>query len=53
MVSPQSAVGSRQETVKVRGPAATNDGEVAVNWALQGHGILLRSEWDVAPYHGW
>jgi DNA-binding transcriptional LysR family regulator len=39
----------RQETVKVRGPAATNDGEVAVNWALQGHGILLRSEWDVAP----
>ena len=39
----------RQETVKVRGPAATNDGEVAVNWALQGHGILLRSEWEVAP----
>lgn len=40
---------NRQETVKVRGPAATNDGEVAVGWALQGHGILLRSEWDVAP----
>jgi DNA-binding transcriptional LysR family regulator len=39
----------RQETVKVRGLAATNDGEVAVNWALQGHGILLRSEWEVAP----
>ncbi|MEK7317440.1 MAG: LysR substrate-binding domain-containing protein, partial [Pseudomonadota bacterium] len=40
---------ARQETVKVRGMAATNDGEVAVNWALQGHGIVLRSEWEVAP----
>lgn len=39
----------RQETVKVRGPAATNDGETAVGWALQGHGILLRSEWEIAP----
>ncbi len=41
--------GGRQETVKVRGPAAANDGEVAVGWALQGHGIVLRSEWEVAP----
>jgi len=40
---------SRQETVKVRGPASTNDGEVALGWALQGHGILMRSEWEVAP----
>lgn len=38
------------ETVKVRGNLATNDGETAVNWALDGHGILLRAEWDIARY---
>lgn len=42
--------GTRQETVKVRGPLSTNDGEAALAWALDGHGIVLRSEWDVAPY---
>lgn len=42
--------GSRHETVKVRGPFSTNDGEAALGWALDGHGIVLRSEWDVAPY---
>lgn len=42
--------GKRQETVKVRGPLSTNDGEIAVNWALAGHGIVLRAEWDVARY---
>jgi DNA-binding transcriptional LysR family regulator len=38
------------EAVKVRGNLATNDGETAVNWALDGHGILLRAEWDIARY---
>lgn len=42
--------GKRQATVKVRGPLATNHGEIAVDWALAGHGIVLRSEWDVAGY---
>lgn len=42
--------GTRQETVKVRGPLSTNDGDGALAWALDGHGIVLRSEWDVAPY---
>jgi LysR family transcriptional activator of dmlA len=42
--------GARQETVKVRGQLSTNDGDGAVAWALEGHGIVLRSEWDVAPY---
>ncbi|MFC5479064.1 LysR family transcriptional regulator [Massilia suwonensis] len=42
--------GTRQETVKVRGPLSTNDGEAALSWALDGHGIVLRSEWDAAPY---
>ena len=40
--------GTRQETVKVRGPLSTNDGESALTWALAGHGILMRSQWDVA-----
>jgi DNA-binding transcriptional LysR family regulator len=38
------------ELVKVRGNLATNDGEIAVNWALDGHGILMRAEWDVERY---
>jgi LysR family transcriptional activator of dmlA len=42
--------GKRQETVKVRGALSSNDGETVLAWALAGHGILMRSEWDVAPY---
>jgi DNA-binding transcriptional LysR family regulator len=42
--------GKRTETVKVRGNLNTNDGEIAVNWALAGHGILMRAEWDIAKY---
>lgn len=38
------------EVVKVRGNLTTNDGEIAVNWALAGHGIVMRAEWDVARY---
>jgi DNA-binding transcriptional LysR family regulator len=42
--------GKKEETVKVRGSLSTNHGEVALGWALDGHGILMRSEWDIAPY---
>lgn len=35
------------ESIKIRGNLTTNDGEIAVNWALEGHGILMRAEWDV------
>ena len=38
------------ETVKVRGPLTTNDGGIAVEWALAGHGIVMRAEWDVARH---
>jgi LysR family transcriptional regulator, transcriptional activator for dmlA len=38
------------ETVKIRGNLTTNDGEIAVNWALDGHGILMRAEWDIARF---
>lgn len=37
-------------SVKVTGALSANHGEVAVDWALKGHGVLLRSEWDIAPY---
>lgn len=42
--------GARHETVKVRGPLSSNDGDCALTWALDGQGILMRSEWDAAPY---
>jgi LysR family transcriptional regulator, transcriptional activator for dmlA len=41
--------GARAETVKVRGPLASNDGECVLGWALDGHGILMRSLWEAAP----
>lgn len=42
--------GRQTETVKVRGALSSNDGDVVLNWALDGHGILIRSEWDLAKY---
>ncbi len=41
---------STASNVKTRGNLTTNDGEIAVNWALDGHGILMRAEWDVLRY---
>jgi LysR family transcriptional regulator, transcriptional activator for dmlA len=46
----KTRTGPEAETVKVRGNLTTNDGGIAVNWALEGHGILLRAEWDVQRY---
>jgi len=40
----------RTDAIRVRGTLSTNDGEIAVNWALAGHGILMRAEWDIAKY---
>ncbi|MGV6477461.1 LysR substrate-binding domain-containing protein [Azotobacter vinelandii] len=42
--------GKQSESIKVRGSLSTNEGEVALNWALDGHGILMRAEWDLAKY---
>jgi DNA-binding transcriptional LysR family regulator len=39
--------GKHETTVKVHGPVSSNDGDVSVQWALQGKGVLLRSEWDI------
>ena len=40
----------RAENVHVRGNLTTNDGEIAVSWALDGLGIVMRAEWDIARY---
>ena len=38
------------ESIKTRGGLTTNDGEIAVNWTLDGHGIVMRAEWDVGRH---
>jgi LysR family transcriptional activator of dmlA len=40
----------KTEAVRINGSLTTNDGEIAVKWALEGHGILMRAEWDIKPY---
>jgi DNA-binding transcriptional LysR family regulator len=40
----------KTETIKTRGNLTTNDGSIAVQWALDGHGILMRAEWDIRSY---
>lgn len=38
------------DSAKVRGNLTTNDGGIAVNWALDARGIVLRAEWDVTQH---
>ena len=37
------------ESVRVTGPMGANHSDVVRNWALDGHGIVMLSSWDVAP----
>jgi LysR family transcriptional activator of dmlA len=39
----------RDYTIRVSGPLSSNHGEIVLEWALDGRGILLRSMWDVKP----
>ena len=48
--SGKGAKAAKAEAIRIRGNLTTNDGGVAVNWALDGHGILMRAEWDIADY---
>lgn len=41
--------GRAAQTVRVSGPLASNFGEVVRDWCLAGHGLMLRSTWDVQP----
>ena len=36
-------------SVRVDGALASNDGAVVTRWAVDGLGIIVRSEWDAAP----
>lgn len=40
---------TQAERVRVRGPLASNSGELVRDWCLDGRGIMLRSLWDIAP----
>jgi len=40
----------KAQSVKVRGTLSSNDGAAVLTWALQGHGVIMRSEWDAAPF---
>ncbi|MFZ4285675.1 LysR family transcriptional regulator [Variovorax sp. HJSM1_2] len=42
--------GDDVNSVKVRANLSSNDGTAALAWALDGQGILLRSQWDVAEH---
>ncbi|TSD60948.1 LysR family transcriptional regulator [Variovorax sp. KBS0712] len=35
--------------VRVQGPLTSNSGEMVRDWCLAGHGVMLRSLWDIAP----
>ncbi|PIE14118.1 MAG: LysR family transcriptional regulator [Rhodobacterales bacterium] len=36
--------------VAVSGPYESDDGDVLTNWALDGHGIILKPEFELAPH---
>jgi LysR family transcriptional regulator, transcriptional activator for dmlA len=42
--------GSDYMSIKVRANLSTNDGHCALAWALEGRGILMRSQWDIADH---
>lgn len=42
--------GGTEEKVKVTGSLSSNHGEIALQWAVAGAGIVLRSHWDAQPH---
>ncbi|MEH6577005.1 MAG: LysR substrate-binding domain-containing protein [Amphritea sp.] len=40
---------NKTETIKISGLLSSNNGEIVLQWALDGQGIVLRSIWDVKP----
>lgn len=43
-------LGGAIPAAKVSGNLSSNDGEIALGWVLDGQGIMLRSEWDIARH---
>lgn len=37
-------------TARINGHLSSNSGGIVLKWGLDGHGIILRSQWDVIPY---
>lgn len=37
------------DSVRVSGPLSSNNGEIVLQWGLDGRGVMLRSLWDVRP----
>ena len=42
--------GQNIQTVRVDGDLSSNNGEIIMQWALAGHGIAYRSQWDARQY---
>jgi len=42
--------GQKEHVITVNGGLTTNNGEVILQWALTGHGIIYRSIWDAQEY---
>lgn len=36
--------------VRVHGSLSSNDGDVVTGWALEGRGVVMRSEWQLRPF---
>jgi DNA-binding transcriptional LysR family regulator len=36
--------------IRVHGRLSSNDGDIVTDWALQGRGVIMRSEWQVRPH---
>ncbi|WP_086840097.1 LysR substrate-binding domain-containing protein [Amycolatopsis kentuckyensis] len=36
--------------VRVRGRLSSDDGDVVTEWALRGHGVIMRSDWQIRPH---
>ncbi len=47
IVQPTKGLPGQTQSIKVSGRLASNDGEVITRLALDGHGVMLRSWWDV------
>lgn len=41
--------GGKEITLPISGHLSSNHGEIVLQWALQGRGIVMRSQWDVNP----
>lgn len=42
--------GKRVETVKVDGALSSNDGGIVLQWALDGRGVVVRSQWEISEH---